>query len=111
MEKIANDSTSLEIRILLFSHLIIRSLLPKQYQFDGQFADFSTKLTDELDRKEFKGKLMKKSSYKPIYKHEPVEDYSDTSHTSVLNVNAYTGLFGVICAIAILYSIKQRRSN
>lgn len=111
MEKIANDSTSLEVRILLFCHLITRSLLPKQYHFNGQFADFITKLTDELDRKDFKGKLMKKSSYKPVYKHETVEDYSNTSHTAVMNVNAYTGLFGVICAIAILYSIKHRRTN
>lgn len=110
MEKIAKDSDSLEVRILLFSHLIIRSLLPKQYQIEGSFSDFMNKLTDELDQKEFKGKLATHgSSFKPVYMHEPVEDYSTKADASNLNLNAYTGLFGVIVAIAVLFSIRNRQ--
>jgi hypothetical protein len=82
-------------------------LLPKQYQFSG-FSEFINEISSELDRKEFKGKLMKKSpAFKPVYKHQTAEDYEDIN-SSLIGRNAYTGLFGVIFAIAVLYSIKNR---
>ena len=107
MERIAENPTSLEVRVLLFSHLVIRSLLPKQYQLNGRFSDFINKLSDDLDHKEFKGKLMQKTCFKPVYKHEAVEDYNCSS-APAMNMNAYTGLFGVIVAVAVLYTIKNR---
>lgn len=100
--------TSIENKILLFSHLVIRSLLPKQHQFPG-FNDFIHEISVELDRKEFKGKVMKKATangFKPVYKHQNNEEYQESSVTS--GISAYTGLFGVIFAVAVLYSIKNR---
>lgn len=105
MEKIAKDLNSLEVRILLFSHLIIKSQLPKTYQQDGQYADFMNKLIDTLDQKQFKGKLITRPSFKVFYTQEPIEDYSTKADAT--NLNAYTGVFGVICAIAVLCSIKN----
>lgn len=105
--KIAKDK-SIENKILLFSHLVIRNLLPKQHQFPG-FTDFINELSAELDRKEFKGRVMKKASaigFKPVYKHQNNEEYQECSVSS--GISAYTGLFGVIFAVAILYSIKNR---
>lgn len=105
--KIINDP-SIENKILLFSHLIIRSLLSKQHQFPG-FSEFINQLSTELDRKEFKGKVIKKAStvdFKPVYKHQNIEEYQE-NHPS-LNYNAYTGLFGVIFVVAVLFSIKNR---
>lgn len=99
---------SIENKILLFSHLVIRSLLPKQHQFLG-FTDFIHKLSAELDRKEFKGRVMKKATangFKPVYKHQHNEEYQESSVSS--GISAYMGLFGVIFAVAVLYSIKNR---
>ncbi len=87
---------------MLFSHLLIRSLLPKPFKLN-RFDDFINSLSSELDRKEFKGK----STFKPKYKHEPVEEY-ETSIPISNKMNVYTGLFGVVLAVAILYSIKHR---
>lgn len=87
---------------MLFSHLLIRSLLPKQYKFNG-FDDFINFLSSELDGKDFKGK----STYKPKYKHEPIEEY-ETSIPISNKMNVYTGLFGVVLAVAVLYSVKHR---
>ena len=108
MENIAKYSKQLDVKILLLSHLIIRSLLPKQYQLQGQFAEFVKELSNELDKKEFKCVIMAKAISRPVYKHEPMEDFSTATNASALSMNAYTGLFGVICAIAVLYSIKNR---
>lgn len=105
MEKITKDS-SIENRIILFSHLVIRSLLPKHYKFSG-FDDFINKISADLDRKEFKGIVSTKISAKPKYKHEPIEEY-ETNISSSNNMNVYTGLFGVVLAVGILYSIKNR---
>lgn len=105
--KIINDP-SIENKILLFSHLIIRSLLSKEHKFHG-FSEFIDKLSTELDRKEFKGKVTKKASthdFKPVYKHKNIEECQVNNPS--LNCNAYTGLFGVIFVISVLYSLKNR---
>lgn len=109
MQNIANDSLiSIEVKILLFSHLVIRNSLPKKYQLNGQFSDSIAQLSDLLNEKEFKGKIMKKFDYKPVYKQdESVEDYP-TEDVSVINMNAFTGLFGVILAVAVLYTVRNR---
>lgn len=86
-------------------------MLPKQYQFPG-FSNFIREISTELDRKMFKGELLKKESaneFKPVYMHEQcVEEYEQGTSKYSINITAYTGLFGVIFAIAVLYSIKNR---
>ena len=109
--KIIKDPST-ENKILLFSHLIIRSLLSKQHQFtESEFSEFINQILTELDIKEFKGKVIKKSStddgnFKPVYKHQNIEEYQENNPS--LNFSAYTGLFGVIFVVAVLYSIKNR---
>ena len=66
-----------------------------------------------LDRKEFKGKVTKKAAesdtgFKPVYKHQSATEDFEENKTGLTKMNAYTGLFGVIFAVAVLYSIKNR---
>ena len=108
--KIIHDC-SIENRILLFSHLVIRSLLPKQHQFPG-FSDFINELSVELDCKTFKGKIAKIAKcndFKPIYVHHNDEEYrGDGGNSFAGGLISFTGLFGVIFAVAVLYSIRNR---
>ena len=104
-----SDESSIENKILLFSHLIIRSLLPKKHRLaKSEFDEFIELLSAELDRKKFKGKVSSKNDYNPVYKHENVENCETTSALIINPLNAYTGLFGIILAVAVLYSIKHR---
>jgi hypothetical protein len=47
------------------------------------------------------------NNFKPVYRHENYEEYQE-SKMSCSGISAYTGLFGVIFAVAVLYSIKNR---
>ena len=109
--KIIKDPST-ENKILLFSHLIIRSLLSKQHQLtESEFSEFINQISTKLDTKEFKGKVIKNSlingcDLKPVYKHQNIKEYQENNPS--LNFSAYTGLFGVIFVVAVLYSIKNR---
>lgn len=52
--------------------------------------------------------MKKAPSFKPVYKHQTTAEEYEENHSSLMGRNAYTGLFGVIFAIAVLYSIKNR---
>ena len=110
MLKISKDP-SIENQMIVFSHVVIRSLLPKTHQI-SELNDFINEISEKLDQKTFKGKLLLqklKSELKPYYKHyNCCEEVRHDSINSFPSITAFSGLFGVILGIAILYSIKNR---
>jgi hypothetical protein len=95
---------------LLFSNLVVKSFLPASYQIDG-FEDFFDKLSEILLLKNFKGRKSIKPEVEmcPVYNLRKKIDYENSfSGSDVTGISVYTGLFGVIVAVAVLYSIKHR---
>lgn len=112
MVEISKDN-SIENQMIVFSHVVICSLLPKTHQIT-ELNDFINEISEKLDQKTFKGKLLSrkcKSEFflKPCYKHHNCcVEASHISNHSFPNITAFSGLFGVIFGVAILYSIKNR---
>lgn len=108
MLKIAKDPF-IENQMILFSHVVICSLISKTHQLT-EFNDFINEISRKLDLKAFKGKMLLNNyiPVKPCYKFENncAEDFNLTR--PLPNLTAFTGLFGVIFGIAVLYSIKNR---
>lgn len=111
MLDISKDS-SIENQMIIFSHVVIRSLLSKIHQIP-ELNNFINEISEKLDEKVFKGKFLPskgKVEYlplKPCYKHQNYcEENSPVN--SFPNITMFSGLFGVIFGVAILYSIKNR---
>lgn len=109
MVEISKDN-SIENQMIVFSHVVICSLLPKTHQITELNA-FINEISEKLDQKTFKGKLLSrkcKSEFlplKPCYKHHNCcVEASHIPNHSFPNIT----LFGVIFGVAILYSIKNR---
>lgn len=52
--------------------------------------------------------MNKSPAFKPVYKHQTAAEEYEEKNSSLIGFNSYTGLFGVIFAIAVLYTIKNR---
>ena len=100
----------MECRVLLLANLLMRSQFPKEYQFQ-EAKVFISQLSEEIVSKRFNGTILDRPEFdlSPEYSSESSIDYGESMCTMIsFGINAYTGLFGIIVALAVLFSIKNR---